>query len=400
VKLYAQHGAQAGDKIIEGLRQDILDGVIFSPRDVTQANLRTKIDTIENEYPTAERLFDPQFYAIFLKNIADARLGNLDQEQYPYFDTVRRQQLEREAPVRRHLRSALEFQEGLNVSKLIAPNILIPDSLNSVEAVIAKNFIRLAGEVKTEIGSTKPLLVTLAISRDALLDTPELVQFLNEITLLESPPDGFYLLVAARRSETRLDIFNSDVVARWMLLNYTFSINGFEVVNGYSDLMCPFLGAVGGAAGAFGWWSNTRTFSLDRFSPSPGGGRLPVQRYLSNALLNRIAYFELDQLRETWPAVLNDLPNDALYAPETGSEPPRNREVIQSWEAVAKLNDDLATDDIPESLTLCSEAVGAAINNYDEVRQIIPRLDTKSNEEHLPALAQGIELFKVLAELD
>jgi hypothetical protein len=399
MKLYSQHGAQEGDKTLEGLRQQVLDGVIFSPRDVTLANLRTKLDNIAQGYPTAERLFDPQFYAVFLKNIDDARLGNLISEEYPYFETVRRQQLEREGIVREHLKSNLEFQETLNVTKLLSPNILIPGSLNSVEAVIAKNFVRLAGEVKAEIGSTKPLLVTLALSRDALLDTPELVQFLNEITLLEFPPQGFYLLVSARRAETRLDIFNSDVVARWMLLNYTFAINGFEVVNGYSDLMTPFLGAVGGAAGAFGWWTNTRTFSLDRFSPSPGGGRLPVQRYLSNALLNRIAYFELDQLRTAWPEILNDLPNDALYPPDQGSEPQRNREVIQSWEAVVKLNDELIGGEIHESLEVCSAAVDDAINNYDEVKQIIPRLDTKSNDEHLPALKQGIALFKELAEL-
>jgi hypothetical protein len=37
-----------------------------------------------------------------------------------------------------------------------------------------------------------------------------------------------------------------------------------------------------------GWWSNLTTFSVERFSPSTGGGRTPTEKYLSCALLNII----------------------------------------------------------------------------------------------------------------
>lgn len=68
-----------------------------------------------------------------------------------------------------------------------------------------------------------------------------------------------------------------------MFINHTLTVNGFEVINSYSDILTPFQGAAGGVAGALGWWSNLRTFSLDRFSPAAGGGRLPIQRDLSLA---------------------------------------------------------------------------------------------------------------------
>jgi hypothetical protein len=73
-----------------------------------------------------------------------------------------------------------------------------------------------------------------------------------------------------------------------MLINHTLTLNGFDTINGYSDILTPFLGAGGGGVGATGWWSNLRTFSLDRFNPPVGGGRQPIERYLSCALLNRI----------------------------------------------------------------------------------------------------------------
>ena len=98
-----------------------------------------------------------------------------------------------------------------------------------------------------------------------------------------------------------------------------------------------FLGLAGGTAGALGWWSNLKVFSLDRFAPSAGGGRLPIQRYLSLALFNRLTFFEFNQLRTLLPAVVNNLPGDALYDVANGSEPQRNMEVVQSWEAVKAL---------------------------------------------------------------
>ena len=77
MKLFAQHGAQTGEKITEGLTQGLLDGAVFSPRDIALDTLRAKLDAMATNHPTAERLFDPQYYAVFLADNQDARLGYL-----------------------------------------------------------------------------------------------------------------------------------------------------------------------------------------------------------------------------------------------------------------------------------------------------------------------------------
>jgi hypothetical protein len=400
MKLFAQHGSQEGEKIREGFSRGLLDGVIYSPRDVSVAKLRGRLDDIAANYGNSERLVDPQYYAIFLNSTDEARLGHLLDEEYAYFQGRRRAQLERESQIRQDLEATLKFQAGLNVTSFIAPNILIPNSLNSIEAVIAKNFIRLATEAHQALNDPRPLYATLAISRNALGDKQELIEFLNEITLLENPPKGFYILISARNTEARSDIYNTDIIAAWMFINHTLTVNGFEVINGYSDILTPFLGAAGATAGALGWWSNLRAFSLDRFSPSAGGGRLPVQRYTSVALLNRIAFYELDQLRVLMPTILNNLPNDTLYDPVTGSEPQRNLEVVQSWEAVKVLNSTLVGFDQATSLQKCKEAVYRATLAYELIQGLSIRLDQKSNKEHLQPLGDGIRQFCRLAELD
>ena len=108
------------------------------------------------------------------------------------------------------------------------------------------------------------------------------------------------------------------------------------MIIGYSDLLTPFLGIAAPTAGGTGWWQNSRAFSLDRFLPA-GGGRLPVPRYLSKILLNRITHVEvkqIDTLRQRFadiPNVLNGLKTDALYPPDDGYEPQIAEEVLQTW---------------------------------------------------------------------
>jgi hypothetical protein len=398
--LFAQHGAQEGEKINEGLARGLLDGVIYSPRDVSLDTLRGKLNSLAEINEQADRLIDPQYYAIFLNGAEEARLGNLLEDYGAYFQQRRRSQLERENQIRQDLAAALKFQTALNVTGIIAPNIVIPNSLNSIEAVIAKNFIRLAAGEYSKLNDKRPMYATLAISRNALGDKQELVEFLNEITLLDEPPGGFYLLISARNTEARSDIYNTDVIAAWMFINHTLTVNGFNVINGYSDILTPFLGAAGSVAGSLGWWSNLRSFSLDRFAPSAGGGRLPIQRYLSRALLNRVTFYEFDQLRKLAPGVINELPTDTLYDPAVGSEPQRNLEVIQSWEAVKNLNSAILAGDQRRSLRNCAAAVARAMVAYEEIQGLGIRLDPKSNAEHLQPLADGLRLFAKLAELE
>jgi hypothetical protein len=400
MKLFAQHGASEGEKITEGFARGLLDGVIYSPRDVSLPALKEKLSAVEMAAPTAERLFDPQYYAIFLNGTAEARLGWLLEEDYAsYFQPRRRGQLERESQIEKELAKALAFQSGLNVTGIIAPNILIPNSLNSIESVISKNFIRLAKPQYAALNDKRPVYATLAISRNALMDKQELVDFINEITLLDDPPDGFYVLVSARNTEARSDIYNADVIAAWMFINHTLAVNGFKVINGYSDILTPFLGVAGGAAGAFGWWSNLKVFSLDRFAPTAGGGRLPIQRYLSLALLNRITFFEFNQLRTMFPAIVNKLAGDELYKPDDASEPQRNMEVVQSWEAVKALNSKLVVTDQAKALKQCGDTIKQAGLTYEAVQARGVRLDPKSNAEHIQPLTDGLGLFKKLAEL-
>ncbi|HEY5910766.1 MAG TPA: hypothetical protein VJA21_09210 [Verrucomicrobiae bacterium] len=397
MKLYAQHGALDGDKSLRGAQQNLIEGIIYSPRDLTLDGLRGKLRDVASTCPTTSRLFDPQFYTCFLADEEDARLGYLATDYTAYLGKRRRAQLERESQVRSDLESALNFQRQLAVTAIIAPNVLIPRSFNSIEAVIAKNFIRYAAETWSGLKDPRELYATVAISSQALRERRELFEFLNEITLLEERPAGIYLLVATPTADARYDMFDPYVVGGYMLANHVLALNGFSVINGYSDLLSPFLGAAGGAVGATGWWSNLRSFSLERFEPSAGMARRPRPRYLSMNLLNRITHFELHALRNRLPGVLNGLATDAGYPADSGSLPDAGAEMLQSWEALKTLMQRLATGETTEALAKCKEAVERAGRLYDN---ITIQLDQKSKDDHLEGLHAGLTQFATLAEID
>lgn len=401
MKLFGQHGFGDGKKIRQGIDSGFIDGVIYSPKDIARDKLKKDLDELASSKPGAERLFDPQFYATLVADTPNSRCGSLMIDYGDYFAARRRGQLESEARVIDELRRTLQFTKTLNISSVIAPGVLIPRSVDSIEAVIAKNFIRNAVETAESVGEGRPLLATLAIGSEALKRHQELMEFIGDITLLDNPPSGFYVLVGTSTSDGRTEIYNDDTIAGWLFLNHTLALNGFRVVNGYSDAMTPFLGACGASAGATGWWTNLRHFGLGRFSPDSSGGRLPTPRYLSCSMLNRITFDELERLRGSVPDILNGLESDALYPEENGSEPERNQEVLQTWDAISELNRRIVTDgDVEASLHASHEKLEIADALYLEVEAAaFSPLEPKSNRSHLEPLREGLLKFAELAEL-
>jgi hypothetical protein len=399
MKLFAQHGYGPGDKIINGFKDNTIDGVIFSARYEKMEKIPGDAKDINSVSSDAEILLDPEFYACFYAHQPDAKLGGLN--EWPYFSTQRRSQLESSEIVEKVLADTFDTVVDLPLTSIIAPNIFIPRSFNSIEAVIAKNFIRKTQQLFEKTGDKRNVFATLAIDRDTLLDQTEFEAFLNDITVLDNPPDGFYIIVGGgitddRTEISRSELIHADVIAGWMMLNFTLSINGFKVINGFSDILTPFLGCAGGYAGATGWWSNLRMFSMSRYINTVRGGRLPTIRYLSNALLNRITHSERRAFVKLIPEINNGLPRDSDY--EEGG-PDRKVEVLQSWEAISHLNNENIVSDMDESLQSLENMVNRAEITYTNLAGYGLPVNREANREYMEALMESIQAFRRNAEI-
>lgn len=378
MKLFAQIGHALGDKVDIGLNEGLIDGVIFSPKDMQKSTMHSQISELKKKYSSADILIDPQFYLSLYADSPQINLGKI--EDWKNFKPYRKSDLELSDSIDKVLCSYCDEIEEMGVTGIITPGIYISQSFDSREAVIAKNFIR---RTRKNYQGKMPLLSSLIICREALLDQKEFEEFLNDITLLDDPPDGFYLIIGGHSDDTRRDIYNADIIANWMMLNFSLSVNGFKVINGYSDILTPFLGVSGGYAGATGWWSNLRMFSINRFFPL-GGGRQPNIRYLSKKLLNRIFIHERDQFSKYFPDIINRLPYDRDY----NSDTKQNQQMFQSWEAIKSLNTEIISFDS------CVTAVKNAQSAYAAWGKTGLPLDSKSDARHLEPLIEGFKLFK------
>lgn len=399
MEILAQHGFGNGQRIARGLNEGLIHGAIFGAKDIAPSKLAETLTLMAEEHPSSVRLFDPQFYATMIAAKPGARLGSLmGEDSYPYFEARRRRELEREQQVRDDLKSVLQFQADLSVTALIAPNIVIQRSFDSVEATISKNFLRNAAEVRNEVSEGLLLYATLAVSSAALNDKIELQNFLQEITEIDEPPDGFYLLLEKPDSTIPAALTEPDVLSRWMLMNHTLKLNGFRVINGYADVLAPYLGAAGADAIASGWYNTLKTFSLKKFEPVSDFARRPVARYTSRPLLKSIRCTELHDLRDRFP-VMNDLQCDDYYDPENGSTPESIEEALQNWESLGAMNDLVVAGDVPASLESCGQALDEAEELFVSIGEYGLTMRDRSSGAHIEMIREEISAFSELAEL-
>jgi len=398
MNIYAQHGHQPSDKILSGLQDGAVSGIIFSARCADPERMREGIGEARTVRGNADILVDPEFYAARQIGTPNCQLGYL--EDWAYFTAQRRRDLVRTDVVERVLRNTFQEVSQQDVSAHIAPNIYISQSFDSMEAGIALNFI--AGAKAAFQAGGKPVYATLAVDRRALLNTTDFKAFLNDLTMLEKPPDGYYVLVGGGLINERTDLAHSEVVdsniiGGWMLLNFILSQNGFRVINGFADLLSPFLAVAGAHAEATGWWSNLRVFSMGRYvKPEKPGGALPKIRYVSKLLLNRITLDELIAYSSVLPAVLNGSPRDNDYL---GGTPTRTVEALQTWETLLSLNRDTVAGDLERSLKNLSDRIARAKTAYAQLQSRGLSEGIETTNEYLDQLLAAVDAFKKLAEI-
>jgi len=399
MNLYAQHGYGDGEKVKQGLERSLIDGVIYGAKDIRPATLEEKLGLLSNEHPDAELMLDPHFYASLLAGQPGVRLGSLiGDPSYPYFEARRRSDLEQQTQVEADLRSVLSYQASLPLTTIISPNIVIRRSFDSIEGSISKMFIRRAADIWSEVGDGRPLYPTVSISNTALNDFTELQIFLQEITELQNPPTGFYLLLEKSDTTATTYLTEPDALARWMYLNYSLKINGFEVINGYTDALIPYLTVTGADTFATGWYNTQKNFSLKKFEPSSGFARRPVSRYMSKPLLKSIRTTELDDLRQIFD-VMNGLECDSLYPEDDGSTTDNTGEALQNWEGLRAMADEVEVDSTVEALELCRESLHNAEALYSQIKNYGFTLRDRSSSDHIEVLREELDAFEELAEL-
>lgn len=278
--LLAQSGYGRGEKVDKGLDANSISGVILSPRDESRERLEAFCQELAGRDDTPTVLFDPQFYAATLRNARDGNLAD-----YPYYANnsgLSRNQF-RPSQVEGYVRECIDYQLGLSgLSYILSPTVAF-DDFRDFWSQIAISMAEESVEYHEGLDSPPPLLVSVVLPEGALRYTEQVNEFLDALSSMEVK--GFYL-VTQRTSATLQHSMDAVAMANLMYFVHVLgSLNGYEVVVGYSDWLGFLLQAVGASMTASGWHNGLRQFSLNRFLPQ-SGGRQPRKRYSSVPLLS------------------------------------------------------------------------------------------------------------------
>jgi hypothetical protein len=396
MNIFAQHGFGPSDKLVEGCRQGHIQGVVFSPRYVTPEKIQSHLNELR---PFGTRFFfDPEYYASEFLSHPNPNLGNLEAWS-SYFQRPRRTALISGKGVPSVLHNTFSVQQDLGLTEWISPNVYIHEA-NSIETGIAMNMITQAKGVAADLGESS-VYATLAIHRDALLESRDFQDILDALTSIDSPPDGYYIIVGSSEmnssgSHIRSDLYHPQVIAGWMYMNYVMSINGARVLNGFVHQLSPLLAICGGESTAHGWSSGLKKFCINRYVRQPPGGRSPRIRYANNTLVSYLLQTEMAQYIEVIPELENGL---SLDVPYREGEPSRTEAAQQSWEALGALCGRYEGIDMLQSLDRFSQHLETAMTNWYRLREAGFSLEIEANIERLQSMKDGIQLFKEWAEL-
>lgn len=389
MSLYAQHGYGKGNKLDKGIKDGLLSGIILSPKAEKPERIKEYIDNTYKNHPQIDILFDPQFYVgAFAGEKSEGKLN-----QYPYYKPdITRAKLSVPRNLHQYAEDVIGYQEELNLKKIISPTILF-DDFNGKQSQIA---VSLAYEAVSLSEDNADLLIALCINENAFRNREAMNEFLDIISLLDVR--GFYLIIDRATSNAKESFINGDVLINIMQFCYTLAtINEYEVILGYTDLLSIPLTVTGVSATACGWHNGLKMFAESNFRPSTGGRR-PRKRYTSSKLLNSILLLpEMYTIRSIghmknvlsgtqYDSILSSTFNDAEWTDEISC--------LHNWCTLGNIIKEIENGStIGKKIDLVTSKIMEASQLYRILNNRVP-FELKSGNSHLNVWLTALNEFR------
>lgn len=401
MRLFIQQGYGKGTKIHEALSNGA-DGVILSPRDDTEENLKLFRRDLEEKYPTAEVLLDPQFY---YTTYMDGTTKNLTNYNYypghltmPAFRSIR--------DIQKYAEDTINFQISMGSSYILSPTLLI-NSFSDRQTQICMNLAEESKNTMVTKGYTQPLLTSLVFSESALNETDRVNEFLNELSVLDT--EGFYITLARNNKDYNQNFDSELALANFLYFIYSLTeINEFKVVVGYADIVGLLYLGVGAYGIGTGWHNSSRKFTVQQRILPTTGGRLPRERYNSISLLNSILVSELDSISSIVPPaiyqdILSNTAEDRIILAGANPSDAWSRALShqQHWSAIKKASNDIfqASNNITIRMDNLESAIKNAISLYSLLERYAVQLEKTSSKTHLNTWLSAIHIFRGVANV-
>ena len=365
-------------------KKKYIDGIIFSSIKNTKENL---INMVKNSNPK-DILLDPQIYTL-------EKTENFKNEHYKDLFDIE----EKDTP-KDIINKVIDINSKADIKKIVTPNLY----LNNADTWTSSHFKTFIEFIKFSNERGLDLYPSIILNYKVLLKMPDFLieEILNNTN---SSIKGFYILIGSNKGSFLLDssLNNPDILSNLMLLNYVFSKKeGFQIINGCSDILSIFLNFSNNFIGATGSSSKFRVFNIENYkeeekkldgSPIKKHYNPANMRYLSRKTICRLKYTELLQNINQGKMTYNNLSPDSLLKNETSEKEASKHEIQQIFKTLKYLSNKTKTLETKEK-TL-NESISFIENNLKSKGFTGVRNQLK----FLKNIRSGIIKFKIKAQI-
>jgi hypothetical protein len=345
----------------------------------------------------AIQAIDPQLYVALLADANPKRLADHELFSVP----LPRQSRYSARRLGALVETIIKHQADRQGTHLIAPTVAV-STMNHRSAQVALDLAETAVDVWSDYADDRPLLVSVALERQALADQNGINQLLDELTAQDV--DGYYLMFEI---DPALDsTTQAALLSEALYVTYTLSVLREKLVwVGYAGLSGYLYRAVGADAFAAGWFQKQQWWSLGHWGP-PGKGRTPRPRIVLDSILGSLLIDpELDSARsQRYDRPLsNELvagAGDMARAIREGKSPDVDRKACaaQLFSVCVELDKRIGTD-TADNLRRVVADVEAAELLYQRLDDAGVTLEARSTSRQLNAWREAVEIFVARAGL-
>lgn len=301
MKLYHQAGFRTNWNIESFEKDEVGDGIIFSPVHTSKEN----IEKLPTEIKTCS-LFDPQFY------IPDSQKSRL--QSYDFFPEVISNGFSTrdfEADAHKAASLCIDFQLNNDFESIIIPTRYFSDvKSNYTELQTQFTVLPFLSELKRR-QVEKDIFLTIPIVHSINLDEGFKTQLLNWVTSFPQIT-GVYLMCTHNESSKQIVDFNKlygyiDLITKLRKAN-------LKALIGYSNTEALLFTAMDPYGVTVGAYENTRMFSVDKFLESETEKRGPKPRLYIPKLLNWIRLSTLTEIKSDHPEIWEEIYSPTKYS--------------------------------------------------------------------------------------
>lgn len=391
--IFAQHGPAWKPKLERFFTNQLIDGVIWDPREERVDRIK-EIRSIDANYTSIENIIDLKVYYKQFPSSIPKKLSELD--YFPEND-IDRAFLRNTDNLETLVEKSIAFQIDFDVDVIMAPSFYLYSFNDRIVDKLLDTW-EIFYEQLEEQEIDKSKFVSIIFNETALENKSYITDFLDDFSDIAPKFDGIYITIDRENNNNHRHDFNPNRLNGILQLIYDLKNLGLKVIIGYSGIESIVYFAVGADAIGTGWFYSLRNFNKEQkgLEPVDSMGR-QKKRYTSMKMLFELAIEEEilsipNQLKEDlYGKILTGCDLDTKILDGNIEDISLNEIYEQYFESLKQVVDTITEkDSIEEKINFVEQLLNTAASNiecYNE-SETLQRINGKHIQNYQSALNQ------------